>query len=103
LSVQGIDIVLSGRGDLSNALGVPGQKKHPLVLKAEEKIFEAAKSRGIAISPQLDPYSEYFAESVRKWIVKGAGIISLGIDSSIIKKAFENIANKAHNSIIQIG
>jgi 4-hydroxy-2-oxoheptanedioate aldolase len=102
LSVQGIDIVLSGRGDLSNALGVPGQKEHPLVLKAEEKIFGAAKSRGIAISPQLDPYSEYFTESVRKWIGKGAGIISLGIDSSIIKKAFENIANKAHNSIIQI-
>ncbi len=39
LAVKGIDIVQSGRGDLSNALGVPGEKTHPRVLEAEEKIF----------------------------------------------------------------
>ena len=101
LSVQGIDIVLSGRTDLSNAFGVPGQKDHSLVLDAEEKIFSAAKSKGIAISPQLDPYAINYVENVQKWVGKGAEIISLGIDLLIIKKAFENIVNKSKNSNIQ--
>lgn len=94
LSVRGIDIVLGGRTDLSNALGVPGQKEHPSVLDAEEKIFSAAKSKGIAISPQLDPYAINFVEEIHKWIAEGAEVISLGIDSLLIKKAFENIVNK---------
>lgn len=103
LDVQGIDVILSGREDISNALGVPGQKDHPSVLDAEEKIFMAARSKGIAISPQLDPYSPGFAESVRKWAGKGACIISLGIDSLIIRKALESIVNKARSFSIKIG
>jgi 4-hydroxy-2-oxoheptanedioate aldolase len=94
LGVEGIDIVLSGRGDLSDALGVPGQKNHPLVLKAEERIFDTAMSRGIAISPLLNPYAMGFDEEVRKWKEKGACIISLGIDAAIIRKAFEDIVDK---------
>lgn len=96
LSVEGIDIVLSGRQDLSNALGVPGQKNHPLVLDAEEKLFNMAKSKGIAISPQIDAYGMNFTEDLKKWVNKGADIISLGIDVAIIKKAFEDINNILH-------
>jgi 4-hydroxy-2-oxoheptanedioate aldolase len=98
LSVQGIDVVLSGRGDLANALGVPGQKNHPLVLEAEGRIFSAAKAEGIAISPQLDPNAVNFASDVQKWVGDGAEIISLGMDLSIIKRAFEDIMNKIKNS-----
>jgi 2-keto-3-deoxy-L-rhamnonate aldolase RhmA len=90
LSVPGIDMVLSGRGDISNSLGVPGQKNHPLVLEAEERIFKLAKSKGIAISPQLDPTAHNFSSAVQEWVEKGANVISFGHDLPVIRKAFEN-------------
>lgn len=94
LNVEGIDLILSGRGDLSNALGVPGQKSHPLVLEAEEKIFNKALQKGRAISPQLDPTDDNLTEVVRKWQEKGAQVISCGHDLAIIRHAFSNVISK---------
>ena len=42
LSVPGIDMVSSGKADLSQSLGYPGQSNHPDVLKAEEDIIRKA-------------------------------------------------------------
>lgn len=102
LNVPGIDMVLSGRGDLSNSLGVPGQKNHPLVLEAEEKIFDIAKSKGIAISPQLNPTDLDFSSTVQEWVEKGANVISFGHDLLVIKKAFETIVKNARGEGITI-
>lgn len=99
LSVEGIDMVLSGRGDLANSFGVPGQKNHPLVTESEEKIFEIATKKGIAISPQLDPSNEGIDEEVKKWIDYGANVISFGHDISIIKNALTNVAKMANNVV----
>lgn len=96
LSVQGIDLVLSGRGDLANALNVPGQKNHPSVLAIEKNIFKTAKAKEIAISPQLDPFGDSFQEDIKYWQKQGAHIISLGIDLAIIKKSFEYIVDKTN-------
>ncbi|MFJ5769911.1 HpcH/HpaI aldolase/citrate lyase family protein [Psychrobacillus sp. NPDC093180] len=94
LNVPGIDVILSGRGDLSNALGVAGQKNHPLVLEAEEKIFRLAKTKGIAISPQLDPTNPNFSQDVLEWKEKGARVISFGHDLTIIRKSFEKVVSE---------
>lgn len=98
LNVPGIDMVLSGRGDLSNSLGVPGQKTHSLVLEAEERIFQLAKSKGIAISPQLDPAAPNISSTVQEWIEKGANVISFGHDLLVIRKAFESIIKNARGA-----
>jgi 4-hydroxy-2-oxoheptanedioate aldolase len=95
LSIPGIDMVLSGRGDLAQSLGVTGQKNHPLVLEAEEKIFSTARSKGIAISVNLDATSTNFAESVQNWIQKGAQAITFGHDLAIIRHTFENMVKTA--------
>lgn len=42
LSVPGIDMVSSGKADLSQSLGYLGQSNHPEVLKAEEQIVKKA-------------------------------------------------------------
>ncbi|WP_284037030.1 aldolase/citrate lyase family protein [Neobacillus sp. 114] len=97
LSVPGINMVLSGRGDLAQSLGVTGQKNHPLVLEAEEKIFNVAKSKGIAISVNLDPTSADFAENVDQWVRKGAQVITFGVDTALIRKTFENMMSIARN------
>jgi 2-keto-3-deoxy-L-rhamnonate aldolase RhmA len=41
-AVEGVDIIQTGRGDLSNALGLHGQVFHPRVLEGEAKVVEAA-------------------------------------------------------------
>ena len=46
LSVPGIDMVATGRADLSQELGVPGQKNHPTVVDAENFIIRKALEHG---------------------------------------------------------
>jgi 2-keto-3-deoxy-L-rhamnonate aldolase RhmA len=53
LAVQGIDVFFVGPGDLSNTLGMPGQRFHPkvraLVLQAGRRIVEAGKVAGTLV------------------------------------------------------
>jgi 4-hydroxy-2-oxoheptanedioate aldolase len=97
LSVDGIDMIGSGRGDLSNALGLTGQKNHPSVLALEEKIFQTAKSRGKYISVNLDPTAKNFAEDVASW-KKKAQVITLGHDITILRKNFSDAIKTARES-----
>jgi 2-keto-3-deoxy-L-rhamnonate aldolase RhmA len=48
-AVEGIDVFNIGTCDLSNALGVPFQTRHPKVLEAIGRIGKAAKANGIAL------------------------------------------------------
>ncbi len=95
---EGIDIILSGRGDLANSLGLPGQKNHPAVLELEERIFKEAKSHGKSISVNLDPTAENFAKNVSYWKDKGADIITLGHDLNLIRKNFEKVLKISRES-----
>ena len=47
LAVPGIDYIAAGRGDISIALGVPGQTDHPEVVRIREMILAEALTRGI--------------------------------------------------------
>jgi 2-keto-3-deoxy-L-rhamnonate aldolase RhmA len=53
LGVEGIDVFFVGPGDLSNTLGMPGQRFHPkvraLVLQAGRRIVEAGKVAGTLV------------------------------------------------------
>ena len=46
LSLEGIDMVATGKADLSQSFGVPGQKAHPDVLNAEAFIVKKAIEYG---------------------------------------------------------
>ncbi len=94
LSVDGIDMIGSGRGDLSNALGLTGQKNHPSVLALEERIFATAKSRGKYTSVNLDPTAPNFAETVASW-KKRSQVITLGHDITLIRKNFADAIKTA--------
>lgn len=97
LGVDGIDMIGSGRGDLSNSLGLTGQKNHPAVLALEEKIFATAKRRGKYISVNLDPTAPKFAEEVAAWKRK-AQVITLGHDITIIRRNFSDAIKTARES-----
>ena len=47
--VPGIDVIFLGPYDMSQALGVPGQIKHPLMLDAEKRILN--KEAAVVIKP----------------------------------------------------
>ena len=90
LEIESIDLIMSGRGDLANSLGVPGQKTHPIVLEAEEKLFAKALAKGKHISVTLDPFIASFTDEIKSWKQKGACVFSLGMDHTFLKKSLEN-------------
>lgn len=46
LSVPGVDMVATGKNDLSQALGIPGQNSHPDVIAAENLVIRKALEYG---------------------------------------------------------
>ena len=47
LDVDGVDVVFVGENDLSAALGRPGEKDHPEVEDAVDRVFEAARANDV--------------------------------------------------------
>jgi 2-keto-3-deoxy-L-rhamnonate aldolase RhmA len=47
-ATKGVDVLVIGRADLAQAMGMPGQMGHPDILAAEQKIRAAAKAHGLA-------------------------------------------------------
>ena len=89
LSLDGIDMVASGREDISQALGVPGQKDHPLVIEAENyilaKAFEHKKIPTLSVSSK---------ERMQELWEKGVRCFSIGRDEDLCLKALKNQMTK---------
>jgi 2-dehydro-3-deoxyglucarate aldolase/4-hydroxy-2-oxoheptanedioate aldolase len=47
LAVDGVDVAFVGENDLSTALGHPGEKGHPEVTAAVDRVFEAARANDV--------------------------------------------------------
>ena len=85
LSVDGIDMVATGRGDLSQSLGYIGQPTHPKVIEAEDYVItQALKHNKI---PNLLANTP---ERVSELKQKGVYCYSIGRDTEIIYKALKN-------------
>jgi 2-keto-3-deoxy-L-rhamnonate aldolase RhmA len=54
LTGGGVDVVEIGRGDLCKALGVPGERQHPLVLDAVKEIAAGCHRHDVAIGAGPD-------------------------------------------------
>ena len=56
LAVEGVDAILIGRLDLSQAYGIPGQSHDPLIANAVERLIDAVQDTGVAVGLfELDP------------------------------------------------
>lgn len=87
LKVQGLDVVYFGAYDLSQALGVPGQTKHPKVVKAirsaTEKALKAGKCPGGFVAHSVDDI---------KWQHDmGLRFITYEVDSALLFKACRQV------------
>jgi 4-hydroxy-2-oxoheptanedioate aldolase len=92
LTVDGLDVLWIGRGDLSLSLGVPGQYNHPKVQQAVDRVITegraAGKIVGVGAIEVGDP------ESVKQFARQGAQFFSLN-SANLFKMAARTWLEKA--------
>ena len=83
--IPGLDMVQSGRGDLSYHYGVPGKQYHPLVLEAERRVIDAGLAAGKMTSVQYYPLRDpEDIHRIHSFIDLGVLCLSLGSDADIV-------------------
>lgn len=82
LSVEGLDMVQFGPGDLSISLGVPGQTTHPMVKEAELKVIRMAIELGIR--PRVELGFDYSVDDVRRYTDLGVRDFSHALDVEVM-------------------
>ena len=85
LALDGIDMVSSGRHDISQSYGLPGQNTHPLVLAAEETVLSKAIATGrypVLLISSKKRRDELMQKGVRGFMV--------GRDSLLLRDAMKN-------------
>jgi 4-hydroxy-2-oxoheptanedioate aldolase len=85
--VEGVTCIQTGRGDLSLALGVPGEEFHPKVLEAEQRIVSAALEAGKQVS-LLHPLTDDGIERMTRWIEQGVRIITVDSDYRVLMRSY---------------
>lgn len=79
----GVDVVELGRSDLSKSYGVPGQRRHEMVLGAVDKVAAACKRRRVSLG--LAPDS---AEDAEDLVKRGARCLFHPRDLEILTRAY---------------
>jgi 4-hydroxy-2-oxoheptanedioate aldolase len=82
LAVEGVDGASVGRGDLSNELGLAGQRDHPDVVGAVEKLIAVCESRGKIPALLVQQVDEATA-----WIKKGIRMVTYASEVTILRDA----------------
>jgi 4-hydroxy-2-oxoheptanedioate aldolase len=88
LAVQGIDIVLIGPYDLSQARGVTGQIDHPAVQGKMKDVITAAGKKNIVVGTFVDTI-----ENALKWKETGVQYLSYSVDLGIFYEACRSIVS----------
>lgn len=85
LGTEGLDSIIIGTTDLSKSLGVPGQRNHPLVLEAIDKVLSAGKKTGkfIGVSARIgENPKQYVQKKVFIWLARPCKVFSSALQSS---------------------
>mgnify|MGYP001181160715 CR=1 FL=1 len=93
-SVTGLDGVYIGPYDLSLDMGIPSEQflSHPKHIDAVQKIFDAAKNRGIVAG-----HHGFKVDDTLKWIEMGSLFSQFGSDLSFIHSAAQINLNRLKN------
>ena len=91
-AIPGIDALFVGPADLSHGMGVPGNTKHPSVVKAIERVAAACKKHGRAwglpVSAESAP--EYMQMGAR-FLASGADVLGLHVYFKQLRQNFEKL------------
>jgi 2-keto-3-deoxy-L-rhamnonate aldolase RhmA len=87
IAVNGVDCIQTGRGDLSLALGVPGEEFHSKVLEAERRIVETALATGKQVS-LLHPLTPDGIQRMEEWAKRGVRILTIDADYRVLLREY---------------
>ena len=79
LETPGLDMVQWGGSDYSVSVGMAGQKSHPDVVEAHDRVFKQAIAAGIPARAEINSPDE-----ARKYLDMGVRHFSIGTDISIL-------------------
>jgi len=91
IGTEGVDIIHTGRNDISHALGVPGDQFHPRVLEVERRIVEATLEAGKQPA-LLYPLTDQGIELAAEWVRFGVRIFALDMDYRLLHRAYSQVA-----------
>jgi len=88
IAVDGVGCVQTGRGDLSLALGVPGDEFNPRVLEAEKRLVLTALEAGKQVS-LVHPLTSEGIERMQQWKRQGVQIHTVDADFRVLLREYE--------------
>lgn len=86
-AVDGVDGVFVGPADLSGSLGVLGQQRHPDVVAAVLRTFEAVRSAGKPVG-----VNAFEPDAAREYLAAGASFVAVGADVTLLARGSEALA-----------
>lgn len=85
-SVDGIDVVFIGPGDLSQSLGVPGRFDDPALAEATERVIKTCLAHG-----KIPGIFEGDPERARQWVERGVRFVGCAVDILTIYSAWKQL------------
>ena len=73
--IDDIDVIFIGPTDLSHSLGLPGQKDHPKVQAAIDKVIAAVKKTDVAFGAFVGS-----SQAALEWKARGARYLATGLE-----------------------
>jgi 2-keto-3-deoxy-L-rhamnonate aldolase RhmA len=98
IAVEGIDVIQTGRNDISYALGLPGQQFHPSVLEAERRIVLTALEAGKQVA-LVYPATDEGMERIVRWHKEGVRIFTVEQDAMVLLRAYKQALGKLREAI----
>lgn len=79
LEIPGVDMIQWGGADFSMSIGRAGERNHPEVTEARDKVFKAAVAKGIAARAEVNS-----ADETKMYLDMGVRHFSVGTDINIL-------------------
>lgn len=86
-AVDGVDGVLVGPADLSASMGLLGQQRHPDVVAAVLRTFEAVRAAGKPVG-----VNAFDTDAAREYAAAGASFVAVGSDVTLLARGSEGLA-----------
>ena len=96
-SVQGVDVITIGPGDMSANLGVPGQYSHPKVRDAFIRMINVCKAKGVTSGVMVidNEEAKFYAE-------KGAQYIVFSSDKRMMNQVFQRTKRELDEALTSV-
>ena len=79
LEIPGVDMVQWGGSDYSMSVGLAGQRTHPDIVAARDRVFKTALARGVAPRAEVQT-----ADDAKEYLDMGVRHFSIGTDITIL-------------------